>query len=223
MEFDAQGFFRTYENLANKADHAFSRIKETYPEEVVCKPGCTDCCFALFDLTLIEAMYLNHRFNLHFSDEARQSLLEKANRADRQIYKRKKQAYQKAQKGEDETRVVEDMAKERIRCPLLNESDRCDLYAFRPIACRIYGAPLSIGGKGRTCGLTGFEAGRSYTTINMDALHDQLLKLSAEMVKAMGSRHVQMDEVLVPLSMALLTDYNEQYLGIGTQCASDQE
>ena len=224
MKFDPGEFFKTYEGLAQKADEAFLRIKQAYPSEVVCEPGCTDCCFALFDLTLIEAMYLNHQFNANFSGEERSKLLEKANQADRKIYKRKREAYRQTQKGEDETRIVEEMAKERIRCPLLNESDRCDLYPYRPIACRIYGAPLSIGGQGRTCGKTGFQAGQQYTTINMDAIHDQLMRISAEMVKEMGSRHVKMADVLVPVSMALITDYNDEYLGIASaEADSEQE
>lgn len=223
MEFDATSFFKSYESLAQKADEAFSRLKSSYPEEMVCKPGCTDCCFALFDLTLVEAMYINYRFNATFSEEAREPLLEKANQADRRIYKLKRQAFKKAENGVDQTQVVEDMAKERIRCPLLNDSNLCDLYEYRPIACRIYGAPLSIAGQGRTCGLTGFLPGSRYTTINMDALHDQLLKISTEMVKEMGSRHVKMGDVLVPVSMALITDYNDEYLGIASKSDCEQE
>jgi Fe-S-cluster containining protein len=223
MDFDPTPFFSSYELLAKKADEAFERIKKAYPEEIVCKPGCTDCCFALFDLTLVEAMYINHHFNEKFFGELREEMIEKANQADRKIYKRKRDAFRKTEKGVDQTEVVEDMAKERIRCPLLNDSGLCDLYEFRPIACRIYGAPLAIGGQGRTCGLTGFRPGSQYTTINMDAIHDQLLKMSAEMVKAMESRHVKMGDVLVPVSMALLTDYDEEYLGISARSESDPE
>lgn len=215
MDLDFTPFFQKYEALAAQADKAFERIKQAYPEEVVCTPKCTDCCYALFDLTLIEALYLNHQFNAFFSGQAREGMLEKANTADRKIYKLKREAFHKTREGHEEQEVVEEIARERIRCPLLNEADLCDLYDYRPIACRIYGAPLAIAGQGRTCGRTGFKPGQQYSTINMDAIHEQLLKLSAEVVESIGSRHVKMGDVLVPVSMALLTDYNEEYLGIG--------
>ncbi|MFP4668779.1 MAG: YkgJ family cysteine cluster protein [Desulfobacterales bacterium] len=211
---DFTSFFEKYEVIAASSDEAFRRVREAYPEEVACEPGCTDCCYALFDLTLIEALYLNHHFKRRFTGAAREELLEKANVADRKIHKLKRDAFKKTREGVGEEAVVEEIAKERIRCPLLNESDLCDLYEFRPVACRIYGAPLAIGGRGRTCGRTGFKPGVQYSTINMDVLHNQLLKLSADFVQAIGSRHMKMGDMLVPVSMALLTDYNEDYLGI---------
>ncbi len=214
MEPEFKLFFEKYETIAANADEAFRRIREAYPDEVVCKPGCTDCCYALFDLTLVEAIYLNHHFNRIFSGPERQEMLERANLADRKIYKLKRDAFKKTREGVSQEKVVEEMAAQRIRCPLLNENALCALYEHRPMACRIYGAPLAIGGNARTCGKTGFKEGTSYTTINMDAIHEQLLKISAEFVRAIGSRHVSMGDVLVPVSMAMLTDYNEEYLGI---------
>ncbi len=214
MDIDFTPYFEKYEAIANKADAAFQRIQETYPDSVLCEPKCTDCCYALFDLSLIEAMYLNYHFKNNFSGQAIEDMLEKANQADRKIYKLKKQAYKATKEGKDEGAVVEEMAKERVRCPLLNEDNLCDLYPYRPIACRVYGVPLSIGGQGRTCGHSGFTQGESYPTVNMDTIHDQLLALSAEFVRSIGSKHVKMGDVLVPVSMALLTTYDEQYLGI---------
>ncbi|MCF8024531.1 MAG: YkgJ family cysteine cluster protein [Desulfobacteraceae bacterium] len=214
MDLDFTPFFKKYETIAASADEAFRRIKEAYPDEVVCKPKCTDCCYALFDLTLIEAFYLNYHFNRNFSGRSREEMLEKANAVDRKIYQLKRDAFKKTREGASEEKVVEEMAKQRIRCPLLNKSDLCDLYDYRPVACRIYGVPLAIAGSARTCGKTGFTHGEQYTTINMDALHDRLLGLSGEFVNAIGSKHVKMSDVLVPVSMALLTDYNEEYLGI---------
>jgi hypothetical protein len=91
------------------------------------------------------------------------------------------------------------------------------MYAFRPIACRVYGIPQAVGGKGRTCGFSGFKPGESYPTLNHDIIHDQLMAISSELVQAIRSKHTQMAEVLVPLSMALITDYNEAYMGISSE------
>lgn len=214
MDVDFSPFFQKYEALVAMADSLFERIKKEYPDCVKCKTECSDCCYALFDLSLIEALYLNHHFQKQFSGPEKEQLLEKANRADRLVYKLKRDAFKQLQKGKSETEILEQMAQERIRCPLLNDRDLCDLYTHRPITCRLYGIPTSIGGQGHTCGISGFEPGRQYPTVNIDALQKQLYDISEALVREIRSRHVKMADILVPVSMALLTDYNEEYLGL---------
>jgi Fe-S-cluster containining protein len=207
-------YFKKYEALVSKAEAVFEQVKSKFPDEVKCKEGCSDCCHALFDLSLVEALYINYRFNEKFRGNAKKELMEKANKADRQIYKVKKEAFRSTQGGKEEETVVEEVGQKRIRCPLLGQGDLCEMYVFRPIACRVYGIPQAIGGKGRTCGFSGFKAGESYPTLNHDIIHDQLMAISAELVQAIHSKHIQMAEVLVPLSMALITDYTDEYMGV---------
>jgi hypothetical protein len=38
--------------------------------------------------------------------------------------------------------------------------------------------------------------------------------ISAEMVKTIKSKNIRMHEMLIPVSMALITDFNEEYLGV---------
>ncbi len=221
MKIDLIPYFKQYEAMVSTAESVFEQVKAKYPDEVKCKEGCADCCHALFDLTLIEALYINYRFNETFDGKEKIDLLEKASKADRQIYKIKKDAYRSTQGGKEEEAVVEEVGQKRIRCPLLGKENLCEMYAFRPIACRVYGIPQAIGGKGRTCGLSGFKAGESYPTLNHDIVHDQLLVLSSELVQGIHSKYIQMAEILVPLSMSLITDYSEEYLGIKTKNEPD--
>ena len=44
---------------------------------------------------------------------------------------------------------------------------------------------------------------------------EKLFEISKNLVKEIKSRYVNMGDMLVPLSMALLTEYNEEYLGVG--------
>ena len=37
-------------------DEAFARVREEFPEEVRCGQGCDDCCHAVFDVSLVEAL-----------------------------------------------------------------------------------------------------------------------------------------------------------------------
>ncbi|MEW5908212.1 MAG: YkgJ family cysteine cluster protein [Thermodesulfobacteriota bacterium] len=214
MKIDLTPFYRKIEELAKLADATVERVKTEYPEQVRCIPGCADCCHALFDLTLAEALYINHQFALKFQGEKKSELLEKANRADRQAFKLKKKAYQDYKKGKKETEIVLEMANERIECPLLSAEDLCELYDHRPITCRFYGIPTLIGGMTHTCGRSEFEEGVSYPTVKLDRIQTRLMDISREIVREIDSKYGTMGEMLVPLSMALLTDYTEEYLGI---------
>ncbi|OQY59385.1 MAG: hypothetical protein B6245_06915 [Desulfobacteraceae bacterium 4572_88] len=217
MDLDFSPFFKKYEKLLIAADTVFERVKGEYPDCVKCAPGCSDCCHALFDLTLIEALYLNQHFKKKFQAQARESLIEKANRADRDVYKIKRKAYKDFKEGKKEDEILAEMATERVRCPLLNESDQCDLYEYRPITCRFYGIPTAIGGKGHTCGISGFVEGQPYPTVNLDMIHQKLYEISESLVKEIGSKHSKMGEMLVPLSMAMLTVYDDVYLGLADE------
>ena len=213
MVFDFSPYFKRYESILKMADQVFEKVLEKHPEGVRCKKGCADCCHALFDLTLIEAIYLNHHFQAAFTGDQKERLLEKANLADRRIHKLKRRAYRETTESGDDASVLEDLARMRERCPLLNDRDLCELYRYRPVTCRIYGIPTAINGKGHTCGLSGFLPGESYATVNLDQFQRMLYDLSAELVKDLKSRHLKLPELLVPLSMALLTEYDEDYLG----------
>jgi Fe-S-cluster containining protein len=207
-------FFKKYEALLKTADDIFSKVKTEYPEEVKCKQGCADCCYALFDLTLIEALYIKHHFDTCFEGLERERKIEVANKIDRMLYKLKRKAYKDLEAGKEEAEIFRDLAEKKVPCPLLNEENTCALYEYRPLTCRLYGIPTSIAGKGHTCGLSGFLKGSAYPTVKLDIIQNKLFELSAELVAAIQSRYSRMGEMLVPLSMALLTEYDDAYLGV---------
>lgn len=214
MEFDLTPYFRQYEALSQAADQVFAKVKSDHPECVKCDRECADCCHALFDLTLVEALYLNTRFQARFKDDAREAVLEKANRADRVTHKLKRDAYRDLKAGKGENDILADLAAQKVRCPLLNDQDLCDLYDHRPITCRLYGIPTSIGGLGRTCSLSGFEAGKPYPTVDIDKIHGRLQAISAELLRDIQSRNIKLVDLLMPLSMALMTNFDDEFLGV---------
>ncbi|MBS3778902.1 MAG: YkgJ family cysteine cluster protein [Desulfovermiculus sp.] len=214
MQFDLSPFFEEYENLVQSLDGLFSQIQEQFPEEVKCRPGCSECCYALFDLSLVEAMHINRQLHQLDNEQLKEQVLERADRADRDIHKIKHKAFKARQQGVDPEDIMQEIGKQQVRCPLLDENNGCVLYSNRPVTCRVYGLPLTIHGQVRTCGHTGFETGRTYPSINMDALQDRLMDISQRMVQAMPTKYRKLHEVLVPVSMALLTEYNDEYLGI---------
>jgi len=214
-------YFKQYEILSTAADQIFERVKSDFPIEVTCKIECSDCCHALFDVSLVEALYLNYHFKSVFSGKQLEALLEKANTVDRITYKIKRNARKHLDDGQDEEAIVRALSVERVRCPLLNDQDKCDLYDHRPVTCRLYGVPTEIGGLAHTCGKSGFIKGKTYPTVHLDKLNAQLYALADSLVASLNSKFDKLAQVVVPVSSAILTDYNDEYLGIGTSAAKD--
>lgn len=213
---DLTPFFTRYEIQAREADALFERIRGQFPELVVCREQCSGCCHALFDLSLVEALYLNKAFTEIFTDGAqRAAILNDADTADRQAARIKRKAFKDSQAGRDSNEILTEIAATSIRCPLLDEHDRCLMYEVRPITCRLYGVPTAIGGKAHTCGKTGFVQGAAYPTVALDKIQQRLNSLSEELAASMGTSYTRLATMYVPVSTALLTVYDAAYLGIG--------
>ncbi|WP_300672044.1 YkgJ family cysteine cluster protein [Desulfoluna sp.] len=206
--------FSRYEALVGQVGQIFTQVSSEFKDEVACKPGCDDCCHALFDLTFVEALYLKSKFDELFTGKVRYEITERASKADRTLAKLKKEAYKRHEAGEDDSAIIDSISKLRVRCPLLGEEGRCLMYEYRPIACRVYGIPTSAAGKGHTCGLSGFNEGKAYPTLNMDLVYNRLYAISKELVRHIDSRFTKMETLLMPLSMVLITDFNNEFLGV---------
>lgn len=218
---DLSEVFAGYEAVSREADALFSHVTGKYPAETACRKGCSDCCHALFDLSLVEAMYINNAFNEAFPhSKERSHILERASEIDRKLTKAKRELYNARKNGESSDEIMRRAASLRMPCPLLSEDSQCLLYDFRPITCRLYGIPLVIGGKSHVCGLSGFGRGERYPSVQLGKMQARLEELSREIAEKTGSRF-ELDEVYVPLSMALLTKYDDAYLGIGNARADD--
>lgn len=214
MSLDLKTHFVKYEALVHIVDAVFDRVKKEYPKEVFCREKCSDCCYAIFDLTLIEALYLKNKFLENFSGKTKNEIIEIADKTDRALVKLKRDAYKQVKNGVDQLEIVGQMSQERVRCPLLGENNLCLIYEHRPITCRVYGIPTSTAGSSHICGRTNFVQGEPYPTLNMDKIYSQLQLLSAELIRDINSGNIKMHEMLIPVSMALVTDFNEDYLGV---------
>lgn len=211
---DMTPVFQRYETLMAEVDALFARVRSSHSECVACHEGCSDCCHALFDLPLIEAVYLRYKFAAAFPIGAeRSAILERAGQSDRQIHKIKRNAFAASQKGTGNDAILAAIGKERSRCPLLDENDRCALYESRPVTCRVYGIPTAIGGKGYTCGHSRFTPRQAYPTVHLEKIHERLAALSQELARHVEARYAEVHTVLVPVSMALLTTYDTAYFG----------
>ena len=208
--------FAHYEALRNEVDSLFAKVHAQYADCVTCAKGCDDCCHALFDLSLVEAMYINDAFQKSFDyGPERSEILTRAADIDRKLTKLKRDLYRKEKNGTSKEEIIAEAAILRMPCPLLSTEKTCLLYEHRPITCRLYGIPTVIQGHGHVCGFSRFQQGIQYPTVHLDKIQGRLEAMSGEIAKAINSRFTELDQVYVPLSMALITHYDEQYLGIG--------
>lgn len=212
---ELEEIFLEYEVLTAQVDRLFQDVQSKYPEEVACTKACSDCCHALFDLSLVEAMAVNRAFHEKFGFGAERSkIMERASDADRTLTRLKYQYFRNAQRGMSDADIMEKAAHEKVRCPLLGDDDLCVLYEHRPLTCRIYGVPTAIRGKGHVCGKCRFDKGGKYPTLQLDRIQDKLAGLSHKITKAIGSGYKDLHSVYVPVSMALMNKYDEEYLGV---------
>jgi Fe-S-cluster containining protein len=219
---DLSAVFAACEQLQADATALFARARAGHPACVVCKEGCSDCCHALFDLSLVEAMYVNRAFAEAFPHGTQRSaILSRASEADRALTRIKRDMFRAEKDGEAPLAIMGRAAQIKQRCPLLDDDNRCCLYERRPVTCRIYGVPAAIAGRGHVCGFSGFEKGKAYPTVHLDKIQARLDHLSRDIAVAVKSRFTELHEVYVPLSMALLTVYDEAYLGVGQTAKKD--
>jgi Fe-S-cluster containining protein len=232
MNLDFTTYFKEYEKLTSLADEVFKRVINEYPECYRCKKGCSDCCYALFDIGLVEALYINHHFKEKFqnkepnreANKKQEKIIERANKADRTVYKLKRDAYKEVvEKGKSEDEIIARMALERIMCPLLNDDDKCSLYEYRPITCRLYGIPISIAEMSHTCGRSGFKEKNKYQTVKMEIIQNKLYEISFKLIADIKSKHPKIAEMLVPVSMALLANYDEEFFQINSDNKAEKE
>jgi Fe-S-cluster containining protein len=217
-----EGTFKNYEKLVAAADQIFGKVRADFSREMSCKAGCSDCCNALFDISLVEALYIHHYFNEVFDGSEKAAVVDRANRADRTAYKIKRDARKRLEEGMSEEELLVSLSAERVRCPLLDKDNQCVMYDKRPITCRLYGVPMEIGGLTHTCGMTGFVKGESYPTVHMEKMNHQLFALAVNLLETIGSKYNSLSELVMPVSAAILTEFSDEFLGIGGGDSQDE-
>jgi Fe-S-cluster containining protein len=202
--------FQSYELLADHADAAFHRMEKEYGIHIKCERFCADCCHAVFGLFLIEVAYLKKHFD-QLDYQAINGALMRCNDTDRAL----KRLEIKLQANEEDAQMQSYiLARERIRCPLLNDKKECVLYPYRPITCRVYGIPTKIHGKARVCGKAGFKKNESYPVFDLDETYRDLFNLSKELLNSAEKGTSENASLLISVSKAISTPLEEVITGV---------
>ena len=130
-------------------DTAFSEAAKSAGELLVCKPGCSQCCHGAFVLNPLDTLRLRAGMDMvRATDPALAARIERRARA--WIAEHGAEF-----PGDPQTGVLGDSKIEMERfedfdneaaCPALDpDSGRCDIYAWRPMTCRVFGPPVRMG------------------------------------------------------------------------------
>lgn len=128
-------------------DAAISESRSRAGKWIACRAGCSECCYAAFPVTALDAERL--RRGLATLDSARaEAIRERARRYVEAILLEFPGEWQSGRLDDnDEWRDwFFARMKGRAACPALDEArGECELYEHRPVACRVYGHLIQIG------------------------------------------------------------------------------
>jgi len=141
------------QKLVQIIDSALADTGRRSGEWLVCKLGCTQCCMGAFAINQLDALRLQQGLaELEVADPARAAQVR--DRARASIARFSQDFPGDAETGIlDEGEAAESLFEEFANdepCPVLDpQTGKCDLYAARPLTCRVFGPPVqSEGGLG---------------------------------------------------------------------------
>lgn len=143
-------------DLIQIMDTALADATQRAGSWLACRPGCTQCCHGAFAINALDAARLQSGMRaLDLSDAATAHAVRDRARAwlDR---------YGPEFPGDSGTGILGDSESDQARfedfandaaCPALNpETGLCDVYAWRPMTCRVFGPPVRVAeGDGLAC------------------------------------------------------------------------
>jgi hypothetical protein len=137
--------------LLRIVDRAMAQAASRAGSHLLCRPGCTPCCFGPFPVGAVDAWRLRRGLaELNDTDPERaRAVTERARRA----WAVQREAFpgdpsRGIFNGDDAAEEAFCTAFEKEPCPALDpDAGTCDLYASRPTSCRTFGPPMRISGE----------------------------------------------------------------------------
>ncbi len=143
--------------LVQIMDAALADAARRAGEWLVCRPGCTQCCYGAFAINQLDALRLSEGMDV-LRREAPAQAAEIERRAVDWLAE-----YGADFPGDLETGLLGESDEERDRfeeyandaaCPALDPATgRCDVYEWRPMTCRVFGPPVRTEMPGGESGL----------------------------------------------------------------------
>lgn len=138
-----QALFDRYGSLLREVDNWFAGCLQRHAGLIACNRGCSACCRGLFDITLLDALYLRAGFDLLPDDVQQRVRLKAGVRLDEITAQwpafSSPWILNRIPETEWDTMMPEE---DETPCPLLSETGACLVYDHRPMTCRLNGIPL---------------------------------------------------------------------------------
>jgi Fe-S-cluster containining protein len=134
--------------LVQIVDAALADAARRAGEWLVCRPGCTQCCYGAFAISALDALRLRAGMKILRATEP-DLAAEIERRARGWIAEHGPEFPGNLATGllgesEDECERFEEFAN-HAACPALDPATgRCDVYAWRPMTCRVFGPPIRM-------------------------------------------------------------------------------
>lgn len=132
-----------YGLILQEVDDWFASCLGKFPGRISCRYGCAECCRGLFDITLLDALYLKRGFDL-LPESVKQRVAQLSEKRLREL----SSAWPEFVPPWTLNHLSEDQWDEMmpeddpIPCPFLSEEGICLTYSHRPMTCRLNGIPL---------------------------------------------------------------------------------
>jgi len=143
LEANLDELLKKYGALLGEVDGWFARCLDQHPGELECRLGCAKCCRGLFDITLLDALYLRSGFE-QLPENVR---VQVAGRAQARLTD-----ITRSQKSFDRPWVLNDLPEsewdaimpdeDERACVFLSDDNVCLVYSHRPMTCRLHGIPM---------------------------------------------------------------------------------
>jgi len=150
MAISRRSLLRADKDLVEEVDGVLTKGARRAGDNLACRAGCSECCHGPFPINRLDAWRLRQGLQeLRGSDPARaEAIVERARRQTAIYHAGFPGDPDAGRLGGDEG--VEDLFFERhagVPCPALDPATQtCGLYAHRPMFCRTYGLPVTLGG-----------------------------------------------------------------------------
>lgn len=201
-----------YRQLLQEIDEWFTMCLQVGGSTLSCRGGCSSCCRALFDITLLDAWLLKEAFaglapkvQAQVLDRCQPRLSELRGR-----WPELSNPYLLNALPEEEWLSTPE--EDQTPCPLLDENGYCLVYAARPLTCRLHGLPnVDISGEnfdGTVCTLhTGnpFDLPEKVLRWRFREVFVQEINLFQSFSRELTGRSWTELDTFIPL--ALLADY----------------
>ena len=135
--------FEKHNSLVSYLDSRFRSIQDKYKSQMFCRPGCTQCCYGLFDISLPDAFRIAQAFGL-LPKQIRSAVTDRSSTIQTKIILEGRELQEPFFLNEISEERIDQLVEglSDVRCPLLDEYDRCLIYEDRPVACRLEGIPM---------------------------------------------------------------------------------